>query len=178
MTAEAGTGQILARALRPWVTWIGAGLLLAFVLNLIWWALLSPSARPESKEFVIPKGTAAVVAAGGVAPFIPASFALREGARIIVRNEDVVEHTVANAVIPPGATGVIEPDPNSNELSCTIHPSGYLGIRITERPGLQSTILPTVLAGLPMGITAAAVVVIGKKLDTHGPDAPLPGAAA
>jgi len=156
----------------PWIVPILSGVALGFALNLIWWGLLSPDARPGVQDFVIPKGTAAAVAAGEFPLFIPDALSLREGQVLRVRNNDVAPHEVAGREVPPGATeditlrtitlpGGVEQD----QLVCTVHPAGYIGLSIDERPPLYSIITPSLLLGLPLGLLAAIVIALMKRLD-------------
>lgn len=176
MTAHAARLQFpgAPTSWRPWVFSIAAALTLAIVMNLIWWSLLSPTARPEDVDFVIPNGTAAAIAEGGLAPFIPTSFSLSEGSSIRVRNEDVVAHEVAGTLVRPGGVAVFEPSSSDQKsFTCSVHPSGYLGLNITKRPPLTSILLPSFLLGAPLGVVCALAVVIGKRLSLE-PDEPPP----
>lgn len=154
------------RVLRPWVPWVAGGLLLAFALNVIWWSLLSPSARKSDvEEFDIPAGTQAAIDRGD-AVFLPKQFSVRAGGRLRILNQDSVEHTVGNVTVPPGATAELSAPASSQgeQLTCTIHPGGYLDLQLTERPGLQTTLFPTFLLGGPVGALAGLVAWVTRKI--------------
>ncbi len=156
----------------PWLVPVLAGVTLGLALNALWWAMLSPAARPGVQDFVIPKGTAAAVAAGEFPLFIPDALSLREGEVLRVRNDDVSPHQVAGRDVAPGATEDITmrtiTAPGSlaqDQLVCTVHPAGYIGLSIDERPPLSSIIVPSLLLGLPLGALAAVVIALMKRLD-------------
>jgi hypothetical protein len=154
------------RLARFWGGWIGAGVGLAFVLNLIWWGLLSPSAQAQgnTETYDIPLGTAAAVAAGAAFPFIPNSLGIPPGGKLVIRNLDTVDHQVGTWTIPPGGSAEISAASGGGNLVCTVHPAGYLGIRIEKRPAITSTILPTILLGAPLGVVTAVATWIGSKI--------------
>jgi len=157
-----------------WGAWIGGGFAIAWALNLLWWAMLEPLAdAARVDELVIPEGTAAAVAAGQPAPFIPDKLSLGPSAELRVRNLDITDHTVGGKVVPPGGVAVLKPDPDSNQLACTVHPSGYVGLRIDRRPGIQSTLLPAALLGLPFGIAFGVVAMVARRISMD--DEPEPG---
>ena len=101
-TVEAMTGEKSGFRVpgggRHWAIWILGALAFAWTLSFIWWLLLEPTSADaaETPEFVIPEGTAAAVANGQPPPFIPTSFQFGRDRRLIVRNLDVVEHTVGD----------------------------------------------------------------------------------
>ncbi len=154
------------------MAWVAVSLVAAWAIMLVWWALLSPSAQAsDTLEIVVPEGTAAAVAAGRPAPFVPTSLSLPKGGSLRVINNDVVEHDVGGYQVPAGRTVTF--DANASEggtLTCSIHPSGYLALNLTERPGILSTIVPTLLLGLPAGIALAFVVGIAGKLKLDDDD--------
>ncbi len=172
MTASA-RWRIATPGLRFWAGWLGAGFALGLVLSVIWWALLEPAAAGNDvAELTIPAGTAAAVARGEPAPFIPNALSLGRNRELIVRNEDVADHKVGASTVPPGGVAVIKAAAGSEDLVCTVHPSGYLGIEIDSRPGFETVLLQAALVGLPFGLAAAIAVRVGKHLQM---DEPAPG---
>jgi hypothetical protein len=145
---------------------MAASLAFGWALAIVWWALLSPQAREEvSDQLIIPPGTAAAIRSGSGASFVPATVSLRPGSRLVVVNNDVEEHEVGNAVIPPGAVAELTAPPDGEGFYCTIHPSGFLGVELTERPGFASTFVPALLIGVPLGLMAGAAAWVGGKLE-------------
>ncbi|NUQ54970.1 MAG: hypothetical protein HUU14_03680, partial [Dehalococcoidia bacterium] len=125
MSESAKPGEKLA-GLRFWAGWLGAGLALGFLLSIIWWALLEPAAAGNDvAELTIPAGTAAAVARGEPAPFIPNSLSLGRNRELVVRNNDVAGHKVGAWTVPPGGVAVIKAAAGTGDLICSVHPSGY-----------------------------------------------------
>jgi hypothetical protein len=146
-------------------------ILFGWMLSVIWWAALSPSAREEiTDHLVIPPGTADSIARGAPITFIPNELSLRPGSRLVVVNNDSAEHEVGNAVIPPGATAELSAPEEGEGFYCTIHPSGFLGVDITERPNILSTIVPALGIGVPLGLVTAGAAWVGRKLNLDEPE--------
>jgi hypothetical protein len=148
------------------LAWIAGALLFGWTLAIVWWAVLSPEAREEiTNELVIPAGTAESIARGSSAAFVPGEIALRPGSRLFVVNNDTSEHTIGNAIIPPGAVAELTAPADGEGFYCTIHPSGFLGIDITQRPHFLTTVVPALLIGVPLGLMSAAAAWVGRRLD-------------
>lgn len=159
----------LVRQLRYWGAWLGGGFALGLTLAVIWVWLLEPAVNPpQATDLVIPKGTAAAVAAGEPAPFIPTTLSLSSIRELRVQNNDVVTHKVAGFDVPPGGSATIKPDAKAKALVCTVHPSGYLGLTIEERPGIAWILLLAFLSGVPFGALSGAIVFITRRLDDGG----------
>lgn len=149
-------------AARPWFAWAGGAFGVVWALAVVWWGLLEPYVAAAPTELTIPEGTAARIASGD-AVFLPSTLSLRSGTVLLVRNRDRVAHVVGPATIPPGATARIAQD-GGGSLACTIHASGSLGIAIVPRPPFAATLLPALLAGLPLGLLAAVTSRVVSRL--------------
>ena len=113
---------------------------------MLWWAVLEPArARASDAELVIPRGTAAAVAAGADPPFIPNSIELARTGDLTIINRDNVAHRVGSWDIPPGGRATISAAGEAGQFTCTIHPAGVLGFSVNQRPPFTST-LSTALA--------------------------------
>ncbi|MCC7365414.1 MAG: hypothetical protein IT303_13695 [Dehalococcoidia bacterium] len=146
----------------------------AWALNFIWWLLLPVREEgPETVDLVIPEGTAAIVFEGKSVPIIPTAFELAPGSKLRVSNEDTVEHEIAGQAVPAGSVATIEVPTDGGDIVCTIHPSGYLGLTLTERPGILSTIVPSLLLGVPLGVLLFLVIAIASSIQWSDDDAPL-----
>jgi len=155
----------LLRGVRFWAAWAGAGYALGLALSLVWWALLEPSAAAgKVAELTIPRGTAEAVSRGEPAPFIPNSLSLGRNRELRVRNEDIVDHKVGASTVPPGGTATIKAAAGSQDLVCTVHPAGYVGLQVDRRPGFETVLLQAALLGLPLGLVAAGSVLVGRRI--------------
>jgi hypothetical protein len=166
---------VTSRGMRTWVLWLASGIAFGWMLSLAWWFVLEPaSASDDVYELVIPSGTAAAVAAGERPPLIPNSLSLGRNRKMIVRNEDVVDHAVGAWTVPPGGVAEIEADKSSGQLTCTIHPAGVLGLSIDGRPAFRSTFNGALMLGIPLGVVFGFAGFVGSKLqmDDEAPSTP------
>jgi len=152
--------------LRLWaITFAGswaAGLLLA-----ITWALLIEPTIAESKtvDLVIPSGTAAAVALGQPPAFIPANLSLGPNGKLHVQNNDVVEHVVAGKAIPAGSVATVSTNKNTKEITCTIHPSGVLGVALEASPGPLEVLVISLIIGVPVALVLGAIITVARRLE-------------
>jgi hypothetical protein len=138
---------------------------IGWILGIIWWGVLSPDARQAVvDELIIPPGTAAAIERGTGIAFVPGQVSLSPGSRLLVINNDSVQHTIGEYVIPPGATAELSFDEESETFACTIHPSGFLGVNLRERPHFATTLVPAAFIGIPSGLTIGAGIWIGRRL--------------
>lgn len=153
------------RTAATWGVCIGAALVAALALNMVWWALLSPEAQVDDEvTIVIPEGTAASVAGGGSSVFIRPSLELSPAGTLRIVNNDTVEHTVGDYKIAPGESKAITAPEASAQFNCSISSSGFLGFHILRRPPILSTIMPSVLLGAPLGAVLAIAILVASKL--------------
>jgi hypothetical protein len=144
-----------------------------WVVSLAWWLLL-PGARVIALD--VPSGTAAAIARGEDVQVIPDTVALRRGDTLVIRNADDVVHQIGDEVLPPGRTTRIEVTRallGTATLTCSIHPSGAIGVSTLARPGILSTAIPTALAGVPSSLALLVAIAIVRRLDDGveaGPD--------
>jgi len=139
---------------------------LVWIVSLAWWLLL-PETRIVPLE--VPRGTAAAIARGESVDVIPSTLLLRRGDTLVIGNDDEVVHRVGYALIPPGQTARIIADNallDGPALLCTIHPSGALSISALARPGIEATIIPTLIAGLPISMAVVVAVTIIRRLES------------
>lgn len=157
------------QSLRPSLAWIAAAILAAWAVNIFWWALLSPESREqgETRSIEIALGTADAIANGRSLTFLPSEYSFPKGGTLLVHNLDNVEHRIGDWVIPPGGTAELT-ESDQGSLTCTIHPSGYIGISLTERPPFISTVGLAFLLGFPIGILLAVSIGVLSRLDDGG----------
>jgi len=151
--------------LRAYVAAALACIGVAWIVSLAWWLLL-----PETRTIVleIPVGTAAAVARGEAIEVIPSTLSLRRGDILVVRNDDNAVHRIGAAFLVPATTTRIAADEalfNGASLLCSIHPSGAIGISPITRPGLERTLIPTLLAGVPMSVALLVAMAAVRHLE-------------
>jgi len=138
---------------------------LVWLVMLAWWLLL-PSARVVVLN--VPAGTAASIARGEQPDVIPSTLLLRRGDTLAIHNNDVVVHRVGLVSVIPGTTARIPVDAgllDGPSLMCSLHPSGAISISALARPGIESTIFPTLLAGIPVAISVVVALSLVRRLD-------------
>lgn len=148
--------------------WIAIASVAALAVSLAWWHFLAPGADVASRdELVIRRGTGEAIA-NGYPVFLPSKISLRPGGELRLINEDVVEHSVGDVVVPPGQTAVLRtPDDGSGaSYSCTIHPSGSLSFQLSEPLALWQAVAGGIGTGIVMGGVAGGVTLVARKLDT------------
>lgn len=137
---------------------------LAWIVSLAWWLLL-PETRIVALE--VPAGTAAAIARGEDVAVIPDSLLLRRGDTLAIRNDDTVVHQIGSELLPPATTVRIPVTAallDESSLLCSIHPNGVVGISSFARPGILSTAIPTVLAGVPTSLSLLVAMVVVRRL--------------
>lgn len=147
---------------------VAACFLLAWGISFAWWLLL-PGTR--TVELVIPAGAAEAVAAGRRDVTLPDRLELRKGDTLAVRNEDTAVHRVGTAVAPPGHTVRIVVTPallGAAGLVCSFHPSGSVGVAPLARPAIWHTVIPTLLAGVPLAFALVLTVAVASRLGGRG----------
>lgn len=148
-----------------WSRWVGGGVVVAWVLSVLWWALLEPvQANASGEELVIPEGTASAVEAGARAPFIPSALELGRDGELVVINNDVVAHRVGSWTVLPGERATISSDSASGQLTCTIHPGGVLDFTVAQRPSLWVTGMSALMLGLPIGAVFGFAALVAGRL--------------
>jgi hypothetical protein len=117
----------------------------------------SVARAPETVELVIPAGTAAQVEAGEEPPGIPDEMVFVLGDVLLVRNLDVVTHTLGPLLIPPESTASLPLDYSDNfALTCSFKPTKYLGLDVREPTTLGTRLLALAFAVPP---TAAMLYI-------------------
>ncbi len=157
---------------RTWLLSILGGWAAGFVLALIWALLITPLAKQgEVADLTIPEGTAATISGGQPSRFIPAQLLLGPNRKIRVRNDDVVAHIVAGKTVPAHSSATIQASADAKSLTCTIHPSGLIGVGFDGSPGPLAVLFMASILGLPVGALFGGIVHLTKKLDTGEPTA-------
>lgn len=168
-TGERGALTRLLPGLRQYGPLVAACFLLAWGVSFGWWLLL-PGAR--TVELVVPAGTAEAVASGSASPALPNRLELRRGDTLAIRNQDTAVHRVGTTAVPVGHTVRIPVTPallGAAGLACSFHPSGSIGVSPLARPGIQHTIIPTLLAGVPLAGALVLSVAVARRLGDGQP---------
>lgn len=112
---------------------------------------------PQTIELTIPAGTGVAVTAGEDAPGIPEEMVFVLGDVLLVRNEDVVTHTLGPLFIPPGSAASMPLNQVDHlALACSFSASRYMGLSIKPPTTLSTRLLGITFAAPP---TAALIFV-------------------
>ncbi len=156
-----------------WFAWrvLAGSLLTGFVMGallvIVAWIAFGADlmAPPRDVQLVIPRGTAALLAAGQPSA-LPAQVILNQDDRLIISNQDVVTHTLGSWLIKPGQSITVDAtSPIASVFTCSIHRSGSFGIIVQARPGLVDGILITILVSVPIGLVLFAGATVFRSLD-------------
>ena len=146
---------------------LAAGFLLGTILVAVAWVAFGADlmAPPHDVQLVIPRGTAALLAAGQPSA-LPSQVILNQDDRLIIVNQDVATHSLGSWIINPGTSITIDAtSPIASVFACTIHRSGSFGIIVQARPGLLDGILITFLVSVPIGLVLFAGATVFRNLD-------------
>lgn len=147
---------------------VAACFVLAWGISLSWWLLLPGT---QTVQLAIPAGAAEAVAAGRRDAALPDQLELRKGDTLAIRNEDSSVHRVGTAVVPPGHTVRVVVTPallGAAGLVCSFHPSGSIGVAPLARPAIWHTVIPTLLAGVPLAFALVLTVAVASRLGGSG----------
>lgn len=116
-----------------WINLIGISAAVLVIVVWVWQGSLLSS--PRDVTYVIPRGTADLIAAGGET-VIPQEISLIAGDRLVFTNEDVEDHRVGGIYVSSGSTVTARfRNPGTFEYICSVHPSGHTVFEVAERKG-------------------------------------------
>jgi hypothetical protein len=122
------------------------------------------SRAPQTIELNIPAGASEKVAAGE--RFLPKEQSFVVGDTLIVRNQDIVAHTLGPLYIPAGSSASLKLDrPENLSYSCSFQPTKIFGLDVKEALTIQTRIQGILLAGIPMGFLLALYSLVAWPLE-------------
>lgn len=108
---------------------------------------------PEVIEIVIPAGTAERVRNGQTEPSLPAAMTFVIGDTLVVNNQDSATHQLGPLFIPPGTSASLRLDAKQEyAASCSFQPGRYFGLDVRASLTLETRLLGTLQAGVPLGV--------------------------
>ena len=143
------------------------GLLIGVTVSEVPFLFLRETARPP-REIVltIPSGTAEQIARGEQPPSIPENMTFVVGDRLVVTNEDVVDHKLGPLWIPANSSAQLSLDQEENlAYECSFQPEKYFGLDVREPLTPLTRIFGIIYVALPMAILFAlySLVVTPQK---------------
>lgn len=143
------------------------GLLVGVLVSEVPFVFLQKTARPPREiTLTIPAGTAEQVARGEQPPSIPQNMTFVVGDRLVVRNEDAVDHKLGPLWIPANSSAELGLDQEESlAYECTFQPGKYFGLDVHEPLTARTRIYGIFYVALPMAILIAlySLVFTPKK---------------
>jgi hypothetical protein len=136
---------------------IGLGLLFGVLISEVPFLFLRDTARmPREIVLTIPAGTADQVARGEQPPSIPQNMTFVIGDRLLVRNDDSVDHKLGPLWIPANSSAQLSLDQEESfAYECSFQPGNYFGIDVHEPLTPGTRIYGIVYVALPLSILIA-----------------------
>jgi len=133
------------------------GLLLGVLISEVPFLFLQDTARaPRNITLTIPAGTAEQVARGEQPPSIPENMIFVVGDRLVVKNEDVVDHKLGPLWIPANSTAQLSLDQEASfAYECSFQPGKYFGLDVREPLTPSTRIYGIIYISFPMAILIA-----------------------
>jgi hypothetical protein len=136
------------------------GLLAGIVISEVPFLFLHETARPPREIILtIPAGTAEQVARGEQPPSIPENMVFVVGDRLVVRNDDSVDHKLGPLWIPAKSSAQLALDQEESlAYECSFQPGKYFGLDVQEPLTTGTRVLGILFTAIPM---AALFVLFG-----------------
>jgi len=115
---------------------------------------LQDTARaPREITLTIPAGTAAQIARGEQPPTIPENMTFVVGDKLVVKNEDSIDHKLGPLWIPANSTAQLSLDQEESlAYECTFQPGKYFGLDVHEPLTTGTRIYGIFYVAIPMAI--------------------------
>ena len=143
------------------------GLLIGVMVSEVPFLFLRETARaPRDIVLTIPVGTADQIARGEQPPTIPENMTFVVGDRLVVNNEDAVDHKLGPLWIPANSSAQLSLDQEQNlAYECSFQPGNYFGLDVHQPLTPRTRLFGIFYVALPMMILIAlySLVITPKK---------------
>lgn len=143
------------------------GLLIGVMVSEVPFLFLRETARPPRDiVLTIPVGTAEQVARGEQPPSIPENMTFVVGDRLVVNNEDAVDHKLGPLWIPANSSAQLSLDQEENlAFECSFQPGNYFGLDVRQPLTPRTRLFGIFYVAVPMMILIAlySLVIPPKK---------------
>lgn len=136
---------------------VGLALLIGVLISEVPFLFLRETARaPREIVLTIPAGTAQQIARGEQPPSIPENMTFVVGDRLVVKNEDSVDHKLGPLWIPANSSAQLPLDQEESfAYECTFQPGQYFGLDVREPLTPGTRLYGIFYVALPMAILIA-----------------------
>jgi hypothetical protein len=145
----------------------GLGLLIGVTISEVPFLFLRETARaPREILLTIPAGTSKQVARGERPLSIPENMTFVVGDRLVVKNEDSIDHKLGPLWIPANSSAQLSLDQEENlAYECSFQPGKYFGLDVREPLTPRTRLYGIFYVALPMAILIAlySFVISPKK---------------
>lgn len=143
------------------------GLLFGILVSEVPFLFLQETARPPQEiTMIIPAGTSEQIARGEQPPSIPENMTFVVGDKLIVKNEDVVDHKLGPLWIPANSSAELSLDQEESlAYECSFQPGKYFGLDVREPLTLGTRLYGIFFVAIPMSIMIAlySFMILPKK---------------
>ena len=143
------------------------GLLIGVMVSEVPFLFLRETARaPREIVLTIPVGTADQIARGEQPLSIPENMTFVVGDRLVVNNEDAVDHKLGPLWIPANSSAQLSLDQEQNlAYECSFQPGKYFGLDVRQPLTPRTRLFGIFYVALPMMILIAlySLVITPKK---------------
>ena len=148
------------------------GLLIGVLVSEVPFLFLRETARaPRDVILTIPAGTSDQIARGEQPPSIPENMTFVVGDRLVVRNEDAVDHKLGPLWIPANSSAQLSLEQEENlAYECSFQPGKYFGLDVRQPLTPRTRLYGIFYVALPMMILIALYsLVLTPKKNDHAP---------
>ena len=133
------------------------GLLIGVMVSEVPFLFLRETARPpRDVVLTIPAGTADQIGRGEHPPSIPENMTFVVGDRLVVNNEDAVDHKLGPLWIPASSSAQLSLDQEENlAFECSFQPGNYFGLDVRQPLTPRTRLFGIFYVALPMMILIA-----------------------
>jgi hypothetical protein len=143
------------------------GLLIGITVSEVPFLFLRETARaPREIVLTIPAGTSDQIARGEQPPTIPENMTFVVGDRLVVNNEDAVDHKLGPLWIPANSSAQLSLDQEQNlAYECSFQPGKYFGLDVRQPLTPRTRLFGIFYVALPMMILIAlySLVITPQK---------------
>lgn len=141
---------------------LGLGLLIGVIVSEIPFLFLQETARPPQEiVLTIPAGTAEQIARGEEQLAIPKNMTFVVGDRLVVKNEDAVDHKLGPLWIPANSSAQLSLDQEENlAYECSFQPGKYFGLDVRQPLTPRTRLYGITYVAIPMAILFALYSIV------------------
>lgn len=145
------------------------GLLVGVLVSEVPFLFLRETARaPREIVLTIPAGTAEQIARGEQPPAIPENMTFVVGDRLVVQNEDAVDHKLGPLWIPANSSAQLALEQEASmAYECSFQPGNYFGLDVRQPLTFGTRLYGIFFVAIPMAIMIAlySLVLVSQKKD-------------